>query len=48
MFNYLSLVYLEKFHRSIEKGGWGYDPIFIPAGESKTYANIPNKDETIS
>ena len=33
-----------KISSSIEKGGWGYDPIFIPAGESKTYANIPNKD----
>ena len=33
-----------KISSSIEKGGWGYDPIFIPAGESKTYANVPNKD----
>jgi XTP/dITP diphosphohydrolase len=29
----------------IEKGGWGYDPIFIPDGESKTYANVFDKDK---
>jgi len=29
----------------IEKGGWGYDPIFIPDGESKTYANVSDKDK---
>ena len=29
----------------IEEGGWGYDPIFIPDGESKTYANVSDKDK---
>ena len=34
-----------KISSLIEKGGWGYDPIFIPDGQSKTYANVSNKDE---
>ena len=34
-----------KISSLIEKGGWGYDPIFIPDGELKTYANVSNKDE---
>ena len=29
-----------KISSVIEKGGWGYDPIFIPDGESKTYATV--------
>ena len=29
----------------IEEGGWGYDPIFVPDGETKTYANVTNKDK---
>lgn len=30
----------------ISKGkGWGYDPIFIPKGETKTYAMLSNKNE---
>ena len=33
-----------KISSIIEKGGWGYDPIFIPDGESKTYANVSDKD----
>ena len=33
-----------KISSVIEKGGWGYDPIFIPDGESKTYANVSDKD----
>ena len=35
----------EKISSVIEKGGWGYDPIFIPDGESKTYANVSDKDK---
>ena len=34
-----------KISSVIEKGGWGYDPIFIPDGESKTYANVFDKDK---
>jgi len=34
-----------KISSVIEKGGWGYDPIFIPNGESKTYANVYDKDK---
>ena len=34
-----------KISSAIEKGGWGYDPIFIPNGESKTYANVFDKDK---
>ena len=34
-----------KISTVIEQGGWGYDPIFIPDGESKTYANISDKDQ---
>jgi len=34
-----------KISSVIEKGGWGYDPIFIPDGESKTYANVSDKDK---
>jgi len=33
-----------KISLSIEDGGWGYDPIFIPDGETKTYANVFDKD----
>ena len=34
-----------KISSIIEKGGWVYDPIFIPDGESKTYANVSDKDK---
>ncbi len=34
-----------KISTVIEDGGWGYDPIFIPDGESKTYANVFDKDK---
>ena len=34
-----------KISLSIEDGGWGYDPIFIPDGETKTYANVSDKDK---
>ena len=36
---------LGKISLSIEEGGWGYDPIFIPDGESKTFANVSDKDK---
>ena len=30
----------------VSKGkGWGYDPIFIPKGQTKTYAMLTNKNE---
>ena len=34
-----------KISSFIDKGGWGYDPIFIPDGELKTYANVSDKDK---
>ena len=34
-----------KISSVIEEGGWGYDPIFIPAGESKPYANVSDKEK---
>jgi len=34
-----------KISNIIEEGGWGYDPIFLPDGESKTYANVSDKDK---
>ena len=34
-----------KISSFIEKGGWGYDPIFVPDGETKTYANVSDKDK---
>ena len=34
-----------KISSIIEQGGWGYDPIFIPDGESKTYASVSDKDK---
>lgn len=27
------------------KGGWGYDPIFVPAGAGLTYAELENKND---
>ena len=36
---------LGKISSIIDQGGWGYDPIFIPDGESKTYANVSDKDK---
>lgn len=27
------------------KGGWGYDPIFVPDGATHTYAELQNKNE---
>ena len=34
-----------KISTIIEDGGWGYDPIFIPDGETRTYANVSDKDK---
>ena len=29
----------------IAKGGWGYDPVFVPAGAKATFAELPNKND---
>ena len=29
--------------KNIQDGGWGYDPIFIPEKQNKTYAELTNK-----
>jgi XTP/dITP diphosphohydrolase len=34
-----------RISKKIEGKGWGYDPIFIPAGKKNTYAMIKNKNE---
>lgn len=34
-----------KISKQTRGDGWGYDPIFIPNGEIKTYAMISNKNE---
>jgi len=34
-----------KISRTTKGKGWGYDPIFIPQGQSKTFAMLPNKNE---
>jgi len=31
--------------KSIQDGGWGYDPIFIPEKQIKTYAELTNKNK---
>jgi XTP/dITP diphosphohydrolase len=33
------------FSKKLKSGGWGYDPIFIPSGRSKTFAELTNKNE---
>lgn len=33
-----------KISKKIQGRGWGYDPIFIPKGKTKTYAQIPDKN----
>ncbi|MBM3904334.1 MAG: RdgB/HAM1 family non-canonical purine NTP pyrophosphatase [Thaumarchaeota archaeon] len=35
---------LGKIAKKISGKGWGYDPIFIPRGKTKTYAQIPDKN----
>ena len=34
-----------KIARKPAGGGWGYDPIFIPKGRSKTYGQIEDKNQ---
>jgi XTP/dITP diphosphohydrolase len=33
-----------KIAKKISGKGWGYDPIFVPRGKTKTYAQIPDKN----
>lgn len=33
-----------KISKNLRGKGWGYDPIFIPSGKSKTYAELSNKN----
>jgi len=33
-----------KISKNIQDGGWGYDPIFIPEKQNKTYAELANKN----
>lgn len=34
-----------KISKNSKGKGWGYDPIFVPQGQSKTYAMLSNKNE---
>jgi len=31
--------------KNIQDGGWGYDPIFIPENQNKTYAELADKNK---
>jgi XTP/dITP diphosphohydrolase len=33
-----------KISKNIQDGGWGYDPIFIPEKQNKTYAELADKN----
>jgi len=34
-----------RISKRMSGGGWGYDPIFVPLGRSKTYAQLDEKNE---
>lgn len=34
-----------RISRKISGKGWGYDPVFVPEGRSKTYAQLQDKNE---
>ena len=34
-----------KISKKLRGKGWGYDPIFVPTGKSKTYGELANKNE---
>jgi len=36
---------LGRISKALRGRGWGYDPIFIPSGKTKTFAELDNKNE---
>ena len=34
-----------RISKKLQGDGWGYDPIFIPHGQNKTYAMLSNKNK---